>query len=284
MAKKRRVTNAATLLPLAIGLTMNAVGPHPATSRPSATATHARTTSSKVAFKPGCKMPFQSDPVPQIDNACTIDGGSSDKAKIAESEAKNNFCIPEANQAISLDQLKMLQSKTKFSPSEDRSPLQDVATIGTTHVGEGTFVQFIGLIQDAHYSNVSNGEAVNCGIGGQATNDIHIVVVQNLDDDPCESITAEMSPHFRPALWTPDTLNGLKRPVRFHGPLFYDGSHQPCRGGKRASPARAAVWEIHPVYAVDVCKASDIASCQKPRAEWIPLEDWLGSEAEPADQ
>ena len=68
----------------------------------------------------------------------------------------------------------------------------------------------------------------------------------------------------------------IKRPVRVTGPLFYDGiSHKPCAGGKRPSPQRASVWEIHPLYAIDVCKNKTIASCKVANdSAWISLDQW----------
>jgi hypothetical protein len=42
--------------------------------------------------------------------------------------------------------------------------------------------------------------------------------------------------------------------VRLKGQLFFDASHVPCRPGKPVNPARSSVWEIHPIYSVDVCK------------------------------
>jgi len=104
-------------------------------------------------------------------------------------------------------------------------------------VGEGSLVQFVGFIIEAHYSNVDSGESVNCNLPGEPTNDIHIAVGQALDAPECTSITAEIIPHFRPHVWTLlATLNGtdgprlrqqakLDRPLRFTGQLMFDASH-----------------------------------------------------------
>jgi hypothetical protein len=49
------------------------------------------------------------------------------------------------------------------------------------------------------------------------------------EDDRCESLNAEISPHFRPETWL--DIVGLniapKRPLRITGQLFFDASHQP---------------------------------------------------------
>jgi hypothetical protein len=94
--------------------------------------------------------------------------------------------------------------------------------------------------------------------------------------DFCDSITAEMSPHFRPEDWDSGVLKSLGRPVRLTGHLFFDGSHKPCRPGKAASPKRASVWEIHPVYQVDVCKNTSLSGCPfGDESKWTPLHDFM---------
>ena len=156
----------------------------------------------------------------------------------------------------------------------DRQVLQDM--------GEGNYVSYIAFVKDAHYSDVSAGEAVNCKIPGTDTNDIHIVLVQNSGDDECTSTTAEMSPHFRPAAWTPENIMKASagHPIRVKGHLFYDGSHSPCTATSRPNPKRASLWEVHPVYSFEVCSQDSIAACQASTAEWTPLEKVFASEEE----
>jgi hypothetical protein len=140
-----------------------------------------------------------------------------------------------------------------------------------TRLGEGQYVSYIAFIANAHYSDVKSGEAVNCNIPGPSTNDIHIVLLQQPGQDECSSTTAEMSPHYRPRNWTPAKLNATSHPVRISGQLFYDGSHTPCHGSARPNPKRISLWEIHPVYSVEVCGQTTIADCQKSGATWTPL-------------
>ena len=129
-------------------------------------------------------------------------------------------------------------------------------------------------------SNKGKGESVNCSHPGEEDNDIHIDLGQHSDDDSCTSITAEISPHFRPGAWF-DIVDAAfgDRPLRFTGPLFFDASHVPCKSGKHASPARASLWEIHPVYAIDVCQNIAKARClASDESAWIPLHRWRGDE------
>jgi hypothetical protein len=239
--------------------------------------------SADLQFHPGCNMPFTSSPVADIDGQCSIEGAGQSDAKIAESKAKNDFCVSTAHVIpIAYENFDDLTNGTDFRQSADRSGLAKVATVGGAQIGEGTYVQYAGVLLHAQYSNKSKGEAVNCNIPGEDTNDIHIQLVKTVgDDDACDSVTAQMSPHFRPETWTPDKLNSLKdHMIRLSGPLFFDSSHAPCRDGKRPNPQRISVWEIHPVYAVDVCRQAITAgkgeapTCK----DWVPLEEWNGTE------
>jgi hypothetical protein len=82
----------------------------------------------------------------------------------------------------------------------------------------------------------------------------------------------------------------LGRPVRLTGQLFFDGSHGPCRPGRPASPKRASVWEVHPIYRVDVCRNTTVSGCPvHDESKWIPLNEFETQdeqnheEAEPVD-
>lgn len=274
---KAVLSTAAGVIPLAASMLPGAIGRLAATHPPAPARIEAVSRSS-LEFNPGCSMPFQSDPVPDIDARCTIDGAGNTDAKKSESRAKNDFCVETSNpERIDYQTFIDLQSHTSFKQSADRSPLASILSTGGSTFGEGKYVEYTGYILHAQYSNKSKGEAVNCNMPGEDTNDIHIQMVKSAgDEDACDSVTAEMSPHFRPDSWTPDKLNSLTdRLIRIRGPLFYDGSHTPCHDGKRPNPQRISVWEIHPVYSVDVCKDKN-AVCQN----WLSLDDWNGVESE----
>jgi hypothetical protein len=67
-------------------------------------------------------------------------------------------------------------------------------------------------------------------------------------------------------------------PVRIQGQLFVDGSHTPCHGDSRPKPKRVSLWEIFPVYSVEVCGQSTIAEYQSASAGWAQLNKFLSSE------
>lgn len=224
----------------------------------------------KGSFTPVCTLPFKGVRNPASDDHCGISGGSSDEAKMAESEAKNNFCAPTANpDTVTYQQLIDLQTQSANIPKNlaDRQEVKNM--------GEGNYVSYVAVIKEAHYSDTTGGENVNCNLSGNAPNDIHIVLMSDTNDtDECHSTTAEMSPHYRPANWTPAKLKSLGKPVRIRGQLFYDNSHTPCSGKSRPNPKRASLWEIHPVYSLDVCQLSDLDACRNStnEADWKPLE------------
>jgi len=142
---------------------------------------------------PDCTLPFDNiatKPGPAA--ICGFDGSGTGGAaltpdKVLEDHAKNNFC----------------------------------ADVSGKKIGEGNVVRLLAFVKEAHISDCEAGEDVNCKTKGVPNNDFHIPLVnpteptaRNLPE--CTSITAEMSPHFRP--------------VRVTGQLFYDNSHEPSSG------------------------------------------------------
>ncbi len=125
-------------------------------------------------------------------------------------------------------------------------------------------------------------ESVDCGRNvpnDPAYHDIHISIVQNPGDAGCSGVVVEMIPHHRPTAWTPDLLNEVgtaRLPVRMTGQLMFDSSHTPCmtgspvRSSSASDPARASLWEIHPIYKFEVCPQGDCTS----DTGWVPLEAW----------
>jgi len=195
----------ATVLPPALDRANKGTAPSaPETTRPGA-----------VVFKPGCRLPFDNIKSTglEIDAKCTSDGnGGSDTAKVLENHAKNNFCVAGTPVAITYDDFKGLQKvaddnglKKGLDTSRD-SLVNIFDSSGGTKIGEGTLVQFVTFLLKAHHSNVGKGkgENVNCKLTEEDDNDIHIELTmdRSVDEpDPCDGVTAEMSPHFRPAEW-----------------------------------------------------------------------------------
>jgi len=92
----------------------------------------------------------------------------------------------------------------------DRSVLANLLSIRGTKIGEGTLVRFVGYVLKSRYANLRSGESVNCRMPGAEYNDIRVDLVQRTGEtDACASITAEISPHFRPSVWAAPNLQGL---------------------------------------------------------------------------
>ncbi len=227
-----------------------------------------------------------------IDQSCGINGKpSSPQNSQIQNAVKNNFCAGKgaAPATYTPQMLVDLQGNTKVKSGykqepADRKPLQDL--------GEGKLIRMKAYFFEAHYADLGNGESVNCNGGSELENDIHIALVAQANDQECQSVTAEISPHYRPDSWaaighdetydsstktyTPDPrmetlLRG--RAFRFTGQLFFDASHQVCPCGVKCSPVRASLWEIHPVYAIDVCKTG--SQCDENNdSEWESFDHW----------
>jgi hypothetical protein len=148
---------------------------------------------------------------------------------------------------------------------------------------EGDVVRMADFVLDAHHSDVTSGESVNCDGLGCANNDIHIEVAAHPRDPTktkgqqmnLEGVVTEITPRHRPDVWdtfdSPDYSKTFRtHPVMFVGQLFYDASHHP--GG---APDRAAVWEVHPVYAIYVCTGTTPQACpldqQDNESVWLPF-------------
>jgi hypothetical protein len=261
-------------------------------------------TQQETPFEAGCQLPFQQIAVKHsIDESCGIGGVASpeDIGNQQQNRIKNNFCLTSAPISLKPQDLITLQSKVDSldgftygsgrSVPTDRSPLKDIWSANGKRIGEGTLVVLVGYMLDPHYSDVRKGEGVNCKQHGDEPNDIHFsisskwVELDDLDKQArqaqlCKLVTGEISPHFRPETWEVDHLSKLERiPVRLTGQLFFDASHLPCRPEKPVNPARKSVWEIHPIYRVDVCKGKK--QCRgNVDSDWVALDDWINSREE----
>lgn len=232
-----------------------------------------------------CDNPsFPSPDTTPPDSVCDVTGSGG--AEAAQNSAKNDFCSTGDPQPISFEDFKNLQAQVADSPNinwgdkntstrakgptSDRTPLQQL--------GEGNLVVLRGFVLIARQEGA---ESVNCGknVPNQAGyHDIHISVVPSANEtDECNSVVVEMSPHHRPAEWTAANVMKLANahtPVRVTGHLFFDSSHVPCSGGEGApgNPRRFSLWEIHPIYQLEVCTGN----CDGD-GTWVALSDWVNS-------
>jgi hypothetical protein len=100
------------------------------------------------------------------------------------------------------------------------------------------------------------------------------------DERLCKSFGAELIPHLRPEMWEAANIKDLEKEqaiVKVSGQLFFDGSHQPCVGKapRTGDPARFTVWEIHPIYDLQVCKHDSMSKCSPSDGSvWQSVKEW----------
>jgi len=248
--------------------------------------------------------PFTNQPQ-RIDFLCGNTGCFKNAANDLQNAQKNNFCAStDAITPVTLNTFSALNNASNNEPSvpkgeppSSRAKLANIISLpGGKKLGEGKVVSFVGYVLDARHSNVDkdnpltagNGESVQCNLLGCAYNDIHITLAEDPSEPKmCNTIVAEIIPHYRPPAWdlfdSPDYTKFFKsHQVRITGQLFFDGSHVPCTAEGQAgnNPARdnakdferLALWEIHPIYAIDVCKFADKTKCEAASA-WIPFSE-----------
>jgi hypothetical protein len=216
-----------------------------------------------------------------IDSSCGL-AGTGKGGSAVQNQTKNNFCAGTRYQTITQPDLLGKQQKVAALPGYSEWSPENVPTSRSDFVslGEGTAVQFVGFVLEAHYADLTSGESVNCDVkDDEASNDIHIALVpQSGTTNECQSNSAEMTPHYRPASWTVTNLEkiGHTTLVRVSGQLMYDADHKICgEQGFSAhdDPSRMSGWEIHPVYAFDVCVKQSGSTC----SQWQALSDWAAS-------
>jgi hypothetical protein len=161
-------------------------------------------------FQPKCPWPFNEVAARQpFDDQCN-QGKTKDPGTIVQDVVKDNFCVTGTPITVDIPTLVKLQADVEspsmlgpnYTPPKDRSALQTLPTRAPdgSPLGEGRLVQMVTFIFEAHYSDVKSGESVNCKIPGAPNNDIHVAVVSKPDEtDECQSVTTEITPHFRPA-------------------------------------------------------------------------------------
>jgi hypothetical protein len=236
-------------------------------------------------FEAGCELPFPNGILREIDRVCPKEGVcTTGRNTRLQNEIKNNFCAkgPAVEIGIaSLDQLQtvvdQMVSKRQFSYGKGHVPpkpaervkLRSLPTVDVHNqpvmLSEGSLVTFEGFVLEAKHDYsfplLSHGERENCNNPALEWNDIHISLGDTPTAAECTSVTAKISPHFRPASWERIDSNRVTaefviKPlpvkqlrIKVTGQLFFDGSHlpRPCQ-----IPKRRTSWEIHPVYAIEV--------------------------------
>jgi hypothetical protein len=255
--------------------------------------------SANKPFNAGCALPFTGGVSHDIDKRCPNEGCATKEPDKAQNRIKNNLCASGTPVKINLTSIDKLQAAVdnlvqqgqltygNGGPPADRAKLQGLSTVDASghaiKLGEGKLVTLDAFVLDAKHDDTFpfgyKGETVNCKNSLLEWNDIHVALGQTASEQECSSVTAEIIPHFRPAVWERFDSNSCTSPhvtkplpvkgirVRITGQLFFDGSHKPspCSGSSGGgNPLRRSVWEIHPAYKIEVFDGG----------KFISLEQW----------
>jgi hypothetical protein len=229
-----------------------------------------------------CAHPaFPDSKAKPIDSACLAEGNGGNDAN--QNTAKNNFCAKGTAEKMTFPMLNQLQTNVKndgsilFGDLFAPHPGPQVGRTKLQHMGEGKQVVLKGFIFTARQEGP---ESVNCKgtIQEKVQNhDIHISIVENASEtNECNSVVVEMVPHHRPADWKVGNVLSLTTApaplVRITGQLMFDSSHLPCQNGAgiRKNPKRSSLWEVHPIYKLEVCTAQCNAM-----GVWQDFSEWL---------
>jgi len=257
-------------------------------------------------FVAGCNLPFTglSHDIDQHcpNEGCAKNENDKAQNKVKNNLCATGPAIQISTASIdklqaAVDQL-VQQGSFKYGQSApqpaDRAKLLQLSTVDVNGnpvmLGEGKLVMIEAFVLDAKHDDTYvlgsgpegyKGEGVNCKNSLFEWNDIHIALGETASAEECSSVTAEIIPHFRPTVWDRFDSNACTSPhvanalpvkglrVRITGQLFFDGSHNPgpCSGpaGPNSFPRRA-VWEIHPVYAIEVFDTA--------KNKFVTLEEW----------
>ena len=243
----------------------------------------------------GSPIPFSAIEVKRpIDSTCGINGKpTASKPSQLQNKVKNNLCASgNPPEDITVQWLVDLQARTHVPSGQGKEPTDRSALAA---LGEGKLVRIKAYLDEAHFADLGGGETVNCNGATEALNDIHMALISTHDAPECESVSAEILPHYRPDSWNQigndEKYNSSTRryttnaavdsrlkahPYRITGQLFFDASHQVCPCGTSCSPIRASLWEIHPVYQIEVCKAAS-ACDENNDSDWLAFDKWWNS-------
>ncbi len=271
--KKNPLVTASTVLPLAIGLAMNAVGP---SAKP-------------ASMTAGVVRHAKSGACVSGLDACPITGcaGADDPDEQLVNQTKRHLPAATTPKILTLNDFTTLQNQADSTVGERqpldasaRARLQNILVSSGQTVSEGDLVQVEGFLVGKPHPNT--GESVNCNLSGSANNDFHIPFADDPEKSAFEGIVVEMIPQNRPPAWTTKNLikvETARLKVRVTGQLMYDNMHE-VNGNQdeplAGQPPRFSLFEVHPIVTFSVCQQADGACGPN---DWVSLESFAGGTA-----
>jgi len=220
-----------------------------------------------LALNAGAQPPPKKPPTAE----CTVsidkiadcpDAGCGDEGDVDLNKAKNRIDIPAAADVKkkTLAFIRTLPQPAHWDTGADRTPLRKPGR-------EGTPVEVQGFLKLA---KPGGGESCNCGLTRRVDTDVHMVLVDEFDDDEQTSVTAEISPRIRANghdNWLYKNVKELEGEyIRVTGWLMLDTKHihqthrlpneRPNKTLKRSTN-----WEVHPITKLEVCQKS-VTACK----------------------
>ena len=133
-----------------------------------------------------------------IDTSCGIKGNpSASQNSQIQNAIKNNFCAAVGNktpETFTPQMLVDLQTKTTVRSGYQQEPADRKALQA---LGEGKLIRMKAYLYEAHHADLGGGESVNCNGKIELQNDVHMALVADPNAKECQSVTAEISPHYR---------------------------------------------------------------------------------------
>lgn len=236
----------------------------------------------RFALRGGCTLPYEVAPTRDVfefcDNAGRREGAAppplADRLRL---DAQNNLCARAGTPLeLALRDFGSFPKPPSSQLTASRLSLAAVVKDRGPAVGEGTVVRTTGVITKARVAGCSGpeagkpaGELVSCNmLLGIRHSEIQLNLNTGRADETntCGDVVAKIITHFRPRAWQDIDVRTPLPPVRITGQLFYDDTASGC-----SQPGR---WEIHPVYAIDVCTSVDSACESGNPARWMPYHRW----------
>jgi hypothetical protein len=270
-SRANRGTNAATLLPLALGLAANITTVRPVASattsgRDTGTMTSANLISAVRSIpRIGISAPASEvletweKPAPNKSRFGKCGWFGSVGADKQTNQRKNRTDLPTSYHAVAFTALTDLEWPRDATTRRDRWKPEQLAVIEPYEGDALTVTGFIVALRP----QAGNTEATNCGESGEDSTDWHMALVGEFGDPEREAVVVETTPRIKTKHpnWKPASLKhlvGTPDSVRVSGFLLLDPVHKGHLG-----KFRRTLWEIHPIHRIEYFRAG----------RWLDVDD-----------
>ena len=269
--RAKRGTNAATLLPLALGLAANITTVRPvASASVSGPDTGSMTSANLISAVRS--IPRIGIAAPASEVLETWEKPAPNKSRFGKcgwfgsvgsdkqtNQRKNRTDLPTSYHAVSFSALTDLEWPRAASTRRDHWKPEELQIIKPYEGDALTVTGFIVALRP----QAGNTEATNCGESVEDSTDWHIALVGDFGDPEREAVVVETTPRIKRKHpnWKPASLKhlvGTPDSVRVSGFLLLDPVHKGHLG-----KFRRTLWEIHPIHRIEYFRAG----------RWLDVDD-----------